>query len=541
MGLWPLLECGLAVLLPLSVALGIVGLHLMAAHWTAKKGKLLGRVITDASDESFPGSTLNGSLVKEMVDAIYGVIVHPTIEMIVLMYLAFMDSHEGTSWDEVDIWKCDLRAAFTLLFWRPEHVPLFAMELVGGVVIVFLAGTFGWTGTPGAFQVVTRALVFELCRILRGMVLMYVDDIMGISLRRDLASDLTTTKQLVLRLLGSKAFADDKTFHTTVSNRRLEKIGYTIDLGKQLVTIARHNWMKTFYGFIVVDENAALRVSVLECLASWASRYGKVCALMRPYASVLYGSYRGLRSRNVTVYLQPEAKRVIWLFRALLCALWMDEERFARPFRTFRVRIPRYVARFDSSLKGLGLLIGVIKGDPLHPVWVGGGAASLLVLEFGENSAYQNLSEFIGVVIVCYVLSKLGLAMEAVELQGDSETALTWSVEQRYRGKLVTNAAVVYTLLGAKTGVRLECSRHLEAAKNTECDGLSRGLSLEGVGLSGVPDLRLQDDPIVCALIELCRPPAVYDANDPPVPQTEAEFLAFWQGVRSVIAIIATV
>jgi hypothetical protein len=214
----------------------------------------------------------------------------------------------------------------------------------------------------------------------------------------------------------------------------------------------------------------------------------------------------------------------------------MEEERFARPFRTFRVRVPRYAIRFDSSLKGLGLLVGMIKDDPLLPVWMGGGSASLLMLDFGDNSAYQNLAEFIGVVIACYILSKLGLAAESVELQGDSETALTWAVEQRYRGKLVTNAAVVYTSLGAKTSVRLECSRHLEAAKNKECDGLSRGLSLADVGLLNVPDLCLEEDPTVKALIGLCKPPAMYDANDPPVSETEEEFLAFWHGVREVMA-----
>ena len=540
--LWGLVEGGLAVLLPLQVALAIVGIHFIAAHWAAKKGKMLGRPITDASDESTTGSTLNGPEVKAMVDEQYGVICHPTIEAIILMYLCFMDSNPELTWDDVELWKCDIRAAFTLLFWRPEAVKLFAMELVGGLAIVFLSGTFGWTGTPAAFQVVTRALVFEFARVLLGMALMYVDDAMGISKREDLFVDIATVRRLITSLLGPLSFAEDKVEHTTPGCRRLDNIGYTVDIKKQLVTISRRNHLKTTYGFLTVDETRPVRVSVLEKLASWASRYGKVCPLMRPFISMLYGSFAGLRNHNVAINLGPETVQVVWFFRAILVALMLDEGRFARPFWTFRVRVSRRAVRFDSSLRGVGILVGNLDVDDPDspPVWFGGGAVSLVGLGFGTQSRFQNLAEFIGVIVVAWVLAKLGLAHEPVELQGDSVTALTWALEQRYQGKLVTRAAILYTVVCAETGGQFNSSRHLSSEENKECDGLSRGLSLAEVGLPDLNDLHLESDNVINDLIMLCKPVTI-DNGGVVLFEDEDEFVEFWQNIRSSMTAVAGV
>ena len=46
----------------------------------------------------------------------------------------------------------------TLLSFRPDDAGLFGMLLTGDLVYLQIAGTFGWAGTPAAFQVVTRAI-----------------------------------------------------------------------------------------------------------------------------------------------------------------------------------------------------------------------------------------------------------------------------------------------------------------------------------------------------------------------------------------------
>ena len=62
---------------------------------------------------------------------------------------------------------------------------ILGMTLSHNRILIFLSGVFGWTCTPAAFQVVTRALLFYMNHKLIGKVLIYVDDIMGVCLRKD--------------------------------------------------------------------------------------------------------------------------------------------------------------------------------------------------------------------------------------------------------------------------------------------------------------------------------------------------------------------
>ena len=67
---------------------------------------------------------------------------------------------------------------------------LVASELTDDLAMFFTCGLFGWTGTPAALQVVTRAIVWELGQVLRGRIKMYTDDLIGICLRSDLQSEM---------------------------------------------------------------------------------------------------------------------------------------------------------------------------------------------------------------------------------------------------------------------------------------------------------------------------------------------------------------
>ena len=77
--------------------------------------------------------------------------------------------------------KKDLKGAFYLLNYNPEFCRLFAFPLIDDIVVIHLAGLFGWIGMPHAFQVLTRCLQ-ALCRhIISGLCYWYVDDLMAVS------------------------------------------------------------------------------------------------------------------------------------------------------------------------------------------------------------------------------------------------------------------------------------------------------------------------------------------------------------------------
>ena len=187
-----------------------------------------------------------------------------------------MDS--SVIWEDLVIWTMDLAGAYTLLSFRPDNANLMGMTLSNERVFIFLCGVFGWTGTPAAFQVVTRALTFEMNHKLRGKVLM------GVCIRKDLTHDMDTARSICTDLLGPHAVADDK----SKSGRRLDLIGYVIDLDTKLLSIARKNFLNTVYGFYTVDTEAKTTLPFAQKLASWASRYSMIYRHMRPFSSALH-------------------------------------------------------------------------------------------------------------------------------------------------------------------------------------------------------------------------------------------------------------
>ena len=253
---------GLAVYLPIDVATTeVMGSHFSMAHWTPQKDKVQGRQLIDSSDDSIPDSVLNGESVREQAaEQFYGIIQHPTITSLMQMVLRFYhrarQADPTVTWDDICLWKMDLKGAYTLLSFRPSDVKLFGMELTnddesvaGQFAIFFLSGIFGWTETPYAFQVVTRAIVYELKKTTLGDVDMFVDDIMGVCLKRDSAAEIARADRLCTGLLGPEAVAQ----HKTLCGQRLDWIGYAVDSSKQRVTISKKNFLNALYGFFTVD------------------------------------------------------------------------------------------------------------------------------------------------------------------------------------------------------------------------------------------------------------------------------------------------
>jgi hypothetical protein len=219
----------LAFHLPKDVALRYVpGLHLGTAHWApkalgTKKGKASGRPIGDLS--FVEGIPLNSKQATAAAEAHYGKIEHPTITDIIRMINEYWEgvlSREPEArWQDVRILKMDLRWAYTLLSFAPEDVPLFAMELSDNLVYLEFVGIFGWSCTPVAFQVITKALKYELAGALHSTTQMYVDDVIGVCMASHLDEDLATCAGISTRLLGPDTVTED----TTERGTRLDIIG----------------------------------------------------------------------------------------------------------------------------------------------------------------------------------------------------------------------------------------------------------------------------------------------------------------------------
>jgi hypothetical protein len=183
----------LAFIISRDVADRISNLHYTPLHWTVKKGKECGRYLFDSSDDK-SGQALNSDEATEKLREVYGDIVHPTIQKLVIMVLDFIDQKrkkylENFRQEDVVLWIADLKQAFTLLSFSVDDCHKFASELTDRLVIVYHTGIFGWTGTPFCFQVLTRTICKNTRRRLRGNGDMFVDDFMGVTMKKDLQHD----------------------------------------------------------------------------------------------------------------------------------------------------------------------------------------------------------------------------------------------------------------------------------------------------------------------------------------------------------------
>lgn len=181
---------------------------------------------------------------------------------------------------------------------------------------------------------------------------MYVDDIVGICFVQNLDTDLAKTRDICTSLLGSGAVADDK----TEFGRKLEIIGYTICLDTERVGIAKKNFLKALHGFATIDVQARLNLKQAQRLASYGTRYGKICRVMRLFCSYLNRVTWGRTAPQALFFLSAEAIVAIQCWRAMLSLVRFREAEFTRSLSSFAPEPPVLVAEFNSSLSGSGVI-----------------------------------------------------------------------------------------------------------------------------------------------------------------------------------------
>ena len=354
-------EEGLAIILTGEEMSKLDNLGFCLAGWAKKHGKACGRPITNGSGRRSmpPEQYLNGDVHKAQANAIYGKIEHPEIGDIARMILDFQRK-TGHKWKDLRLWKYDLRKAYNLLTYCSEAVQHLCVELSDGDFLFFLAGVFGITGMPMAFQVITRAILFEAEKIIQGMMLQYVDDGFGVGHVDQYLEDREKMFSWLKRFLGDKAIEPSK----SDEGMALDFIGYEVNLQDGRIYIAEKNVLKAFHAFNDIDltPGARVRVSKMQGLASLGSRYGSIALIMRPFVREMYSSFTG-KSDHVTYCLTAETIRVVRLFRFLFTMVALRRSDFSRPFYSFERRPHQFVCEYDASLSGVGVLFFRILND----------------------------------------------------------------------------------------------------------------------------------------------------------------------------------
>ena len=524
---------GLIFILPTAEAMEIPGIHYSQTHWALKKGKEQGRPIGDVSAKDIGGYALNCDEVADICTERYGEIKHPTLTQLADMVKAEAATH---GFDDLVLWKMDLKGAFTLLFVKPETCHRLAFALTGGLTMIYHVGMFGWTGMPAAFQVVTRVISRLVGRRLKGRALMYVDDLMGVCRQADLEHDLGVAREICNGLLGPGAVEEKK----TQTGQCLDFIGWQFDLRNRTVSVARHNFLKTLYGMLQVDVRKKVPVRSVQRLASWASRYSAVCRQLKPFTQDLFNMIRG-RHQHVSVDWSPEAIQAIDLWRATLVALHLDPDRFARPICSIGTRSPEYLLEYDASLTGIGFVLSSLTASGAKADTLCAAMIPLTSYLLDGASTYQNTCEFLAVVTGLAVLAERGVKHSAVHIIGDNMSSLAWADNQSFHSTLSKAASMAFMAITTVCDIQIAGATHIRGIRNIIPDTLSRAFE-EGVDTAQIyailgfhPDICLQytAHPLLQTLISACNPRETTTSSSP-------RFLELWGTIADLADSLAS-
>jgi len=519
---------GLAVILTAEQVQTMGPFSLCIAGWAPKAGKACGRPITNGSGRKgfHPTEYLNGPLAKAAAVEAWGQIALPTIGDAARMIVGFA-RRTGTPLSGLVLWKYDLQRAYTLVSYSAAAARRVGVELSSGRFMFFLAGVFGLTGMPMAFDVITRVIQRALRS--RGLcMLQYVDDGLGVSLPADVGDHQAEANRLCTDLLGPEAMAAEK----EERGSSLVFIGYSIDLISNRISISPRNLRRSLYAFLSTNMEAGARVACTHLLrlGSLGGRYAQVCPVMNPFVLALYRPTVGLSHTGTTV-LSAEVKAVIRLFRCLLVLQHFHGVEFSRPLDSFVRRPHTWILEWDASLEGVGIIgFRVIDGKEVSAFY---SYVDLRPLGFEDNSSFQNTAEFLGLLLGMLAMQAVGAAGEPTVARGDSMTALRWGVKGRPRGTLATRAGLLWGFLAVR---RQTDYHHLSHELNQLTDCISRHGSWSEVltldrRLSGDAQ-RLQPETqriqLECSeLLRLC---------DPRSPlSSDADFEALFRGAQQLL------
>ena len=475
------------------------------AGWAKKRGKPQGRPTTNLSYDNHRGGLINTDTVRDTIRGIYGHIHPAQLDHIVSMIHGQAALH---GWEDITLWKMDLLGAYNLVFFKASDAGFLAMEMSGNLTLISMVGHFGWVGTPFAFDVISRLIVKLVNMRAKGKAVIATDDLIGCCAAIDLDFDLGIASECIHSIFNANCVNEAK----TVSGRVIEAIGWAFNLDEMWVGIARHNFLKTLHGFIQVRSETHLSVKRMMTLASWASRYVTIVRFMKPFNSYLHGLTASKTNLHSMVAINSYTEQICNLWVSFLLLMEINPIRFTRRFDQFTSRAPNIHINVDASLTGIGIIISHIDANQLLSVLAVTGFET--PFELNGDSSFQNAMEFVAVICALTLCVRLGMRSISVSLQGDNQTALAWSITEKFKGTLALKAACIFICLSTSCRIDIAETEHLAGNLNVRSDALSRGASPASLGFSDHLIIDFLSCPVTKEILRFMDPTTVMDPHE---------------------------
>jgi hypothetical protein len=268
------------------------------------------------------------------------------------------------------------------------------------------------------------------------------------------------------------------------------------------------NGLKLAYAFFDFDIKGHAKVKVLQKLASLASRASQVCPFMKPFGQELYRMAAKADGHNYPIYCEPGTKFVIKLWRVMIILMNMYPSLYARSIESFVLKLCRYGIDFDGCLYGIGFTVYEIVGE--ERTMIGFCACDIEYFLLGEDSSYQNTSEFIAQTMAIAWLASVGIMNQPIFLIGDSMSALTWAKGRKFNSVNCQRAAILFATLGFYSCNYVAEVEHIAGVMNVNNDGLSRFKKVDEIPdyykSFGDKRIYIEKNDILVKLLDWCNP-----------------------------------
>jgi hypothetical protein len=460
---YKLWSSGKALILP-QAAIQDLNPHFNNIHWCPKPETPAGRFLGDCSNRQ-SGDVLNSREAKAAIIERYGDLRHPTIyDLIRLIYRV---SLIAGGIDEILLWKEDVAGAFSQYDHFADDVILLTFPITALLVLIYLVGMFGWTGSPFVFGVFSRAFQRRANSVMTGELAVYVDDFMAASPRHQASADQLLTQRLVVQAFGPDGINFAK---SVLPSRCTDFIGWLIDLDTESIRPNQKGIEKIVMAFFSFDMTAAHPLRTYQVLASLACRYSRGILGMRPFVQPLYAMTRGSNKSNARRSATSAVKLAVAMWRAMGLVLLNNPSALAIPLPSL-IRDPSswevYIIS-DAGPRGLGVAVYSRENNKCL-------AHLSYRLPFdASDPKFQNAREFQGLILGIVVLLRLGIRHTPFQWRGDNVAALSWARGETCRSSAAQASFLMYSWLSIISGNQLVRADHQAGTSMGDIDSLSR-------------------------------------------------------------------
>lgn len=531
---------GLLVRLATLITTGQIHLcHFNANHLVYKATDEYARWCVDPSNRSDDAMPLNGGFAKDFSIKRYAKTWCPSLLEMLIAFNAIRIAL-GCTWDEMWLFKEDIKACFPQMDLAPESAPLLSIRLTPEIVFIHLAGCFGWTGAPMAWSIIGEAMRRKvvaafLCLI---SVFLICDDFCGIGSKKDADAAALFIRNLIEATCGPNSVSLDK----SVLAQQAEMLGWFINLLNPLgasITPKDDAIDKMTYYFFNFDPAVAQQLLLWQVLHAFAERYSYGIRGMRPFVSSLAhmirkcgggptipGSRNNPRLRHQTSrpkVASASAQFSIEMWRVVCLILYKNKAAFSIPIEHY-IQVnggaKDAAVEFHSVSDASPYRICVaLYTQPAHQLV--GWSSVLLPYPADTGNQFQTNREYIGLILTLILIARLfphrlstaaGLAI-LFRWINDNTGALAWADKTKSTSLPSIVANMFVAAFQMHTNVTLTGSEHLPGVWMGDIDRESRREDHLAKGNFNyaptlLPELfvNLESDVDVMEILALCSP-----------------------------------